>query len=69
VSTLFIRSGAADFSFRCSCGNNRLITTSNGRSKSPLKTGQVWQFFQVPGEIFDALQDSSISPFPKIHGA
>jgi hypothetical protein len=26
-----------------------------------LKTGQVWQFFQVPREIFDALQDSTIS--------
>src|SRR5215813_6046941 len=30
-----------------------------------LKTGQVWQFFQVPREIFDALQDSTISSFLK----
>jgi len=30
-----------------------------------LKTGQVWQFFQVPRETFDALQDSTISSFLK----
>jgi hypothetical protein len=30
-----------------------------------LKRGQVWQFFQVPREIFDALQDSTISSFLK----